>query len=102
MFPEVVPIVTVTELVPCPAVIVAPVGADQVYDVAPETAVIEYAFPVELAQGVAVPDITPGVAGIDVIVIALVLAAEVPQELEAVTDIFPDVAPIVTVTDIVP
>jgi uncharacterized membrane protein YkgB len=46
--------------------------------------------------------IEPADEGIVEMVIALVLAADVPQALVAVTDIFPEVAPIVTVTLVVP
>jgi hypothetical protein len=70
--------------------------------VAPLTAVIEYTLPVDAEHGVALPVIAPGVAGAELKVIAFVLAADVPHVLVAVTDIFPEVAPIVTVTLVVP
>jgi hypothetical protein len=48
------------------------------------------------------PVIAPGVEGMTLIVIDLVLAAELPHALLAVTDTFPEVAPKVTVALLVP
>jgi hypothetical protein len=65
-----------------------PPGNVQVYDVAPATAVMEYVFD-EPEQIVVVPEILPGVVGGVLTVIARVCAVELPQELLAVTEIFP-------------
>jgi hypothetical protein len=64
-----------------------------------------YVWPVKPGHCVAVPVIAPGVAGVPgPTVTASVLAALVPQELPAVTVIFPfcPAAPVVTVIDVVP
>jgi len=61
--PDVVPMVTVIEVVPVPAVIVAPAGTVQVYEVALATAAMEYTLPVVEAHAVTGPVIAPGVAG---------------------------------------
>ena len=84
------PKLTFIEFVPCPLVIVAPVGTVHVYVVAPATAVIEY-----VALGVpaghkprVVPVIVPGIAGIDFI--ASDFAELEPQAFFDITLTFPD------------
>jgi hypothetical protein len=57
-----VAIVTVTEVVPAPELIVIPVGTDQLYDVAPNAGRIEYVAEVipQIFEG---PDMLEGVCG---------------------------------------
>ena len=54
---------TKMELVPCPEFTVAPDGTVQLYEVAPLTALIEYATANVFAQTLDVPEIDPGVIG---------------------------------------
>jgi hypothetical protein len=56
-----VPKLTVTEVVPCPETIVAPVGTVQVYDVAPVMDAMEYTTPFLLHKPTVSPVITVGV-----------------------------------------
>ena len=57
----------------------------------------------EPAHVVATPEIVPGVAGAAAVVVTGETAADdVPQVLVAVTEMLPDVAPNVTVTEVVP
>ena len=68
-FPDAAPINTIIEFVPWPELIVDPGGTVQVYEVAPETAgtVNETIEPAQVANE---PLIKPGVAGVELIVIA--------------------------------
>ena len=91
-FPDVVPTVPDTDIVPCPEEIIHPEGAVQVYDVAPATADMLYAKEVA-AHSVAVPVIVPGVAGAPIPLTVVVRGDEHPDALQAVTDTFPLVAP---------
>jgi hypothetical protein len=60
-------------------------------------------LPADPEHGVNDPVIAPGVAGAALFNVMDIMAAdEVPQAFEAVTVTFPEVAPIVTVADIVP
>jgi hypothetical protein len=63
---------------------------------------MEYTFPVDPEHTAAVPDIDPGVAGVELIVTAFVAADDVPHVFVAVTVTFPEVAPIVIVAELVP
>ena len=63
IFPAVVPKVTVIVVVPCPEVMVAPAGIDQIYLIALETEFIEYIIPDEERQTEAGPVIVPGLIG---------------------------------------
>ena len=99
------PVVTVMDVVPVPAVIFQPAGTAHVYVVALGTAAMLYVWPVKPGHCVAVPVMTPGVAGVPgFTVTASVLAALVPHEFPAVTVMFPfcPVLPVVTVIDVVP
>ena len=60
ILPDEPPNVTVTDVVPEPAVIEAPDGTVQLYEIAPDTADIENTFPALPEQTDADPDITPG------------------------------------------
>lgn len=53
------------------------------------------------AQTAALPDIAPGCAGVEDAVTASVLAVPVPQLFEAVTEIFPEEEPAVTLIELV-
>ena len=79
--------------VPCPDEIVAPLGTDQVYVVAPVIGTIEYGVDIWPSKGDVVPVITPSDARLDVIVIAReAFVLPLSQELLAFTVIFPDTA----------
>jgi hypothetical protein len=76
---------------------------DQVYDVAPLTAVILYVLPVEPEQLFVGCVIVPGVAGIFVgVTDPVVEADEVPHAFVAVTLTVPAAEPIVMVALVVP
>ena len=103
ILPAALPEVTVTDMEPCPAVMVHPAGTDHVYEPAPGTAVMEYMRPADEAHAAAGPVIAPGAAGATVeTVTASVEAALVPQPLAAVTEMLPAALPDVTVMDMVP
>ena len=87
-FPLVEPAVAVIELVV--EVPVQPEGNVHVYDVAPLTGVTEYVFTAAW-HVVVLPVIVPGVTGIELTETANVWATEEPQELLAVTVIFPPI-----------
>ena len=94
------PVLTVTEVEFCPAVMDHPVGTDQLYVVASGTAAMLYVWPVKPGHWEIVPDIAPGWAGIPgETVTARLLAALVPHEFPAVTLTFPfwPAGPVVTV-----
>jgi hypothetical protein len=63
--PPLVPKSTVIIVEPCPLVTVAPDGTAQLYDVAPDTALIEYTSPAAFSQGELLPVIVPGIGGIE-------------------------------------
>ena len=99
------PAVTLTEVVPCPELIVQPDGTVQLYEVASVTGEILYTSPDNTGQTALEPVIGPGVAGITVLMVTgKVCALLVPQELVAVTVISPfwPLAPEVTVMALVP
>jgi hypothetical protein len=73
---------------------VHPFGSDQVYDVAPLTAVIENVSRAPL-QTAARPVIAAGVAGTGIILTTNVCGEELPQALLAVTDTVPPLEPAV-------
>src|SRR5678816_2654545 len=107
MFPfcPALPVVTVMDVVPVPAVIFQPAGTAHVYVVALGTAAILYVWPVKPGHWVAVPVMVPGVAGVPgLTVTASVLIPLVPHELPAVTVILPfwPALPVVTVIEVVP
>ena len=84
---------------------VHPAGTVHVYDVAFATAEMLYVNPVTDGHTVVVPVIAPGVAGAaGLTTTAKILALLVPQELVAVTEIFPfcPALPAVTVIDVPP
>ena len=85
--PDRVPMLTVMAAVPCPAVIVAPAGTDQLY-VTPATAVVLYFNPAARGQTEVGPMIAAGTAGFELIVM-LFAALLVAQDVPAVTDILP-------------
>jgi hypothetical protein len=100
--PDVFPIVTVMVVVPCPDVIVAPGGTDQLYETAPETGEIEYVADCP-AQTVVGPEISPGIAVLtDTIWTKRQLGGLEPQLLPAITQILPEVPPAVIVMVVVP
>lgn len=102
IFPEALPIVTVIEFVPAPAVIDAPAGSTHEYPLAPAAAATLYTKPVCPGQGAAEPVMPAAAAGTDTgIIIAKVELDPAPQALEGVTVIFPEVEPIVTVIEAV-
>ena len=80
MFPfcPAVPVVTVMEVVPAPAVIVQPVGTLHVYVVAFVTAVMLYVCAVNPGHCVVVPVIAPGVTGIAGLIVIGCCANTVP------------------------
>ena len=77
-----------------------PDGIVQEYDVAPETAPMLYVQDCPVVTFVS-PEIAPGWEGIAVTDTLNVLDVEVPQELFAVTDIVPPLAPAVAVIEVV-
>ena len=102
ILPELTPKVTVIELVVCPAVMVAPDGTLQVYEVAPATAATEYVTPDCPEQRVVMPVIGLGVGGIGFTVTARLLGLPAPQLLLAITLILPEALPKVIATEVVP
>ena len=92
---------TVTEVLPCPDVIISPAGKDHIYEVAPESELFKYSFPAGIEIQV-FPVIAPGVGRPEFIVTDIVLLVLVPQEFPADTLILPDMLPNVTVIDVVP
>ena len=82
-----VPVVTVMDVPPAPAVIDQPVGTDQVYVVALVTELILYTCPVNPGHCGVVPEIAPGVAGVagSVAYVMVVELPLVPQEFPART-----------------
>jgi len=101
ILPPAVPTVTPMEVVPCPLLIVHPAGTDHVYEVAPATEEMEYVSPVPTHAFVE-PVIVPGEEGGGVMLTDKQVAPLVPQELLAVTHIFPPDEPDVTFTEVVP
>jgi hypothetical protein len=77
-----------------------PEGNDQVYDVAPVTAAILYVWDAPW-HTVELPEIIPGCPGSAVTVTLMVLAVPEPQELFAITEIVPPVAPGAAKIDVV-
>ena len=101
--PEAAPKVTVANLVPCPDVIVAPIGTVHVYTEVEGTLETEYITPASPLQTVVDPFIPPGIAGaLAATETARQFCELVLQLLLASTQIFPAVFPKVTVTAAVP
>jgi hypothetical protein len=99
------PVVTVIEVVPCPAVIVQPIGTVHVYEVALGTLLMLYAWFVKPGHCAVTPVIVPGIEGVPgSTVTASAFGVLVPQLFAAVTLIFPfcPEEPVVTVIDVVP
>jgi hypothetical protein len=65
-----VPVVSVTETVPCPEIINHPAGTVQLYEVAFGRAAMLYTCPVRDEHWSTVPEIAPGCAGTDIGIIA--------------------------------
>jgi hypothetical protein len=102
MLPPADPTVTVMEVVPCPEVIVHPVGTVQLYERAPLTGLMKYTRPDWLAQTVAEPVIAPGVGGVLVRLMVMQLAELLKHVFESVTQMVPADVPEVTLMVVVP
>ncbi len=73
----------------------------QVYEIAPGTAVMEYVILLP-GHADAGPEIGPGTAGMEPGVTALQVNTLQPHPLHALTQIFPEVLPAITVMFVVP
>ncbi len=100
-FPALDPTVTAIEFVPWPVVIDQPEGTAHVY-VTPGTLVTEYVIPVALRQGLLLPVMATGCAGIVLTVTANVLAVPLPHVFDGVTETLPALEPTVTLIAFVP
>lgn len=69
---------------------------------APATGAMLYELDGGPEQGIMLPVMGPGAAGVVVTATGNVLAAVLPQLLVAVTEILPELLPVLTVIDVVP
>jgi hypothetical protein len=89
--------------VPLPDVITQPPGRVQLYVVAPVTGVTEYVSPLTEGHTEAEPDIVPGVPTVVLTVTGRqVCPLLMPQELVAVTQMFPVEVPALTPIELLP
>jgi hypothetical protein len=94
MFPLAVPAVATILVLPCPEVMVHPVGTVHVYETAPFTEEMEYPRPVWLGHALAGPEIAPGACMVVIMETAMQVGEETMlQALVAVTQTFPPLLP---------